>query len=228
MRTIKLSLLFLGIASFCGFASTIVNGDFETGDLSGWTSYATAYGPGTGTNGSCSGSLPCPIVTLFNTTGTGASDAAQFSVGLASGAFNSGDYEGGGIFQTVSLAPGTLNISLVWAVDNTFAFSNVDGGEFAFLLNGVVLNSIQAGSVGSSSIKMGSLSASTSVVTGGTYQIAVEITREFYSDDQLIQYVDNVTASGSATSTPEPSSFGFAVAGVALIFAYRPLRTVYR
>jgi hypothetical protein len=168
---------------------------------------------------------------LFDTTGTGASDAAQFSVGLASGAYNTADYEGGGIRQSISLSPGAFNVSLNWAADVTGTSSNSDGGEFAILLNGTVLAFYDTGTVYPGIVR-GPLSASTTISTGGTYQLAVEVTRNFYSTGLLTQYVDNVTTSGAATAggaaVPEPSDWELAVGGMVLIAGYRRWRTVCR
>ena len=231
MRTIKLCALAFGLAGAYAHAGVVVNGDFQTGNLTGWTSYTTAYGPGTGTNGTCAGSVPCPIVTVFDTTGTGASNAAQFNVGLATGTPGGSDYEGGGIVQNISLSPGAFNVSLDWAVDNLFTGTNSDGGEFTILLDGTALKFFDTGSVGSGAVVRGTLSVGTTIATGGTYQLAVEVTRPWTPAPDLTQYVDNVTTSGAATgggAVPEPSGWELAVGGMVLIAGYRRLRTVCR
>ena len=231
MRTIGLCALAFGLAGAYAHAGVVVNGDFQTGNLTPWTTYTTAYGPGTGTNGlTCAGSVPCPIVTLFDTTGTGASDAAQFNVGMVLGTPGGTDYEGGGIVQNILLSPGAFNVSLDWAVDNLFTGTNADGGKFTILLNGTVLAFYDTGRVYPGIVR-GPLSASTTISTGGTYQLAVEVTRNWYPSDLLTQYVDNVTTSGAATgggAVPEPSGWELAVGGMVLIAGYRRVRTVCR
>src|SRR4051794_15573680 len=77
-------------------AAAVVNGDFESGDLTGWTTFTTA-----------NGTLGTPAVVSFDTTGTGASRAAQFNVGENT---YTGVYEGGGIYQIVN-ATGLFTVS---------------------------------------------------------------------------------------------------------------------
>jgi hypothetical protein len=140
------------------------------------------------------------------------------------------DYEGGGIVQNILLSPGAFNVSLDWAVDNLFTGTNADGGKFTILLNGTVLAFYDTGRVYPGIVR-GPLSASTTISTGGTYQLAVEVTRNWYPSDLLTQYVDNVTTSGAATgggAVPEPSGWELAVGGMVLIAGYRRVRTVCR
>jgi hypothetical protein len=73
-------------------ADLITNGDFQTGTLAGWTVFTTS-------NGSDGAGLP--NVVSFNTTGGGASDAAQFNVGEIN--FDRTP-QGGGLSQTI-IAP---------------------------------------------------------------------------------------------------------------------------
>ncbi len=76
-------------------ANLLTNGDFQTGSLAPWTAFTT----GNGTNGA-----GFPNVVSFDTTGSGASLAAQFQVGEVT---FTGAQEGGGIFQSLTLAGGT-------------------------------------------------------------------------------------------------------------------------
>jgi hypothetical protein len=167
---------------------------------------------------------------LFDTTGTGASDAAQFNVGMVLGTPGGTDYEGGGIVQNILLSPGALNVSFNWAADNLFTSLNSDGGKFTILLDGTALNSFDTASVGAGAVVRGTLTASTTIGTGGIYQLAVEVTRDYQPSSALTQYVDNVTTSGAATggAVPEPSGWELAVGGMVLIAGYRRWRTVCR
>ena len=79
-------------------AAPVPNGDFETGDLTGWTTFTTA-----------SGTIGTPAVVSFDTTGTGASNAAKFNVGQRRRL--AGIPQGGGIYQSVNTAAGEFDVS---------------------------------------------------------------------------------------------------------------------
>jgi hypothetical protein len=74
-------------------AAIVTNGDFATGDFTGWTLFTTA-------NGSLGESEGLPAVTSFNVTGAGAQNAATFQVGEV---VPGSGQQGGGITQTVTL-----------------------------------------------------------------------------------------------------------------------------
>src|ERR1017187_10567273 len=93
----KVGILALAL-SVSAFGSIVFNGDFGTGDLTGWTVFTTA-------NGS-NGANPLPDVVSFNTTGAGASNSAQFNVGEVS---FTGIQAGGGLIQLVTLSAGEYN-----------------------------------------------------------------------------------------------------------------------
>jgi hypothetical protein len=177
-------------------AVSLINGDFETGDLTGWTVFTTTNGD----NGS-----GLPNVTSFNTTGSGASRSARFEVGQVSGS-GSPTPAGGGISQNVTLSNGILNL----AVD-VAAFSpgnNASGGIFTLLLNGAALNTFNTGAVNFNTTTRNNLTASTTV-SGGVYSIGIQITRPYGSGtgNTPYQYVDNFAISGSAANSaavPEP------------------------
>jgi hypothetical protein len=90
----KPAILF-GLLSFAivPLNAGLINGDFETGDRTGWTSFTTPTGTTSGIS---------PVVT-FPTSGVD-SLAAHFSVALNSGAPGGTDYQGCGIYQDVVLA----------------------------------------------------------------------------------------------------------------------------
>src|SRR5215469_11867190 len=89
LMAVLLGLLSNNAARADEISNLISNGNFATGDLTGWTPFVTANG----TNGS-----GLPVVVSFDTTGTGASNSAQFNVGEAD--FPVGVQQGGGISQT--------------------------------------------------------------------------------------------------------------------------------
>jgi fermentation-respiration switch protein FrsA (DUF1100 family) len=97
-----LALMFGGVErANAGF----INGNFGTGDLTGWTVFTTPNG----TNGTLNG-VPLPNVVSFDTTGTGATNSAQFEVGIFP--FHPPRTEqGGGLSQNVTLSAGSYIIT---------------------------------------------------------------------------------------------------------------------
>lgn len=186
-------------------AVSLINGDFETGDLTGWTTFTT-------TNGTLGSGFP--QVVLFDTANTGTpSNSAAFNVG----SFIFGNPAGGGILQNVNLFNGDLSVSADIAVLADFLIGNADGGLFELLLNGVVVDSHNFGFVATGITEFNVL-ADISGVTAGSYEIAVRITRETGStiNATLIQYIDNVVISGSAT-VPEPASAALALLALGVV-----------
>lgn len=168
-------------------AVDLINGDFATGDLSGWTVFTT---PG-GNNGP-----GLPNVVPFDTTGGGASNSARFQVGSG----------GGGITQDVTLFGGLLDISVDVAAEGLV--TNSDGGTFELLLNGTVVDSFVSLTISGGAIERDTLTASVPV-GAGVNSIGLRITRTFLnSSDSPLQYADNFVISGPATqpntSVPEP------------------------
>lgn len=83
----------------CAANAAVVNGDFATGDFTGWTTFTTS--------GGSLGPVDANTVTSFDVSGTGASQAARFQVGQSGGSFD----QGGGIYQSVVVGAGTLSVS---------------------------------------------------------------------------------------------------------------------
>src|ERR1051325_10193649 len=68
----------------------VTNGNFSTGDLSGWNIFTTS-------NGTANAGVS-PDIQSFDVTGSGVSLAARFNVGQVQPGIN---YEGGGIYQDI-------------------------------------------------------------------------------------------------------------------------------
>lgn len=128
--------LILGLGT-AAQATPLINGDFEAGNLNGWTTFTTVNGTlGTG----------FPNVVSFDTNNDSvATNSAQFRVGQVS--FQSGVYGGGGIYQMVSLGAGSLSISADIAALGGPVVSNLSGGLFELLLDGVLLDSHDFGRI---------------------------------------------------------------------------------
>jgi hypothetical protein len=190
-------------------AGLLINGDFETGNLSGWSVFTTSNG----NNGA-----GLPNVVPFDTTGSGASNAAQFVVGEAT---FTGVYEGGGISQTFSFGGGTLDLSADVAAycnyqGNSF---NASGGRFELLLNNIVVSTFEVDQIALGQTIRGQLSATETGLAAGSYTLAVRITRPYLNGIGVTpyEYVDNVNAADPPAVVPEPSTLSGA--GIAVFLS---------
>lgn len=192
-------------------AGLLINGDFETGDLTGWTTYTTF-------NGSLGSGLPA--VSLFNTTGSGTSLAAEFRVGeVAFTGFNSPEVGGGGIYQSFAAGAGKYILSADIAALGIF-FRNVDGGTFRLIFDGKTLDSFDIGAIEVTAVTRHRLSATLDGVSAGNHEIRIEMVRHFVSGNSApLQFLDNVSVSAPAPPAPEPSSMLGGVIGTAIVFS---------
>ena len=230
----------------------LINGDFQTGDLTGWTVFTT----NNGTNGSiftriydipqcsvkpllCYGDRPLPDVTSFDVTDNGVSESVRFNVGsnyINVDANGNLIGRGGGIIQEVTLSDGVLNISVdVAASTSVFSASNTSNnfsaGVFSLLVNGIVVSTYDPGSILNQQTLRSTLTASTNV-NAGNNSIGIQITRPFSYNAAIpvtpFQFVDNFTISGSATNSPavpEPFSvIGTLIGGAAALRMRKKLR----
>lgn len=197
MRLLLFALALFGPlpAARAGF----INGDFQTGDFTGWTTFTTAIG-----------SIGTPAVVSFDTTGSGASLAAQFQVGRTD--FLGSSQEGGGIFQSVVVStPGHFELSVDIAAEKTSERSNGEGGVFTLLLDGVAVDSHAFGPIAGNTTLRSSLGATVNL-SAGAHEFRVLITRPARAPDSLYQYVDNARFE-QLTAVPEPSSLALLSAG---------------
>lgn len=165
-----------------GSQNLVSNGDFETGDLTGWTVYQTANGE---TNEG---------VAMFDTTGSGASNAAEFNVGEVS---YQGTGAGGGIYQSFNAPAGPWEVSVVAIATCTYDVANMDGGLFELLVDGNVVDFHDFGFIDPTTVERATLSATGSFAVSGSHEIRIRITRPWTTDllpaeSTPYQYVDNV------------------------------------
>jgi hypothetical protein len=184
-------------------AASVSNGDFETGGLSGWTTFTTA-------NGALGNGLP--VVTPFDTTGAGASNAAKFNVGQAVfEGFGNTHPQGGGIYQSVTTGAGRFTISADTAASNQNALSsNSSCGLFELLIDGNVVASHDFGACDPSATVRFTLTATRLALTAGSHEIRVRITRPLttFAGSALragspLEYVDNVTLTSALPGSKE-------------------------
>ena len=200
-------------------ATLATNGDFQTGDFTGWTLFTNpdgligsdAYAGDLGNRTFPRPPKPAtPSVTSFNVTGSGASLAATFDAGKDTSSGTS--LGGGGIFQSINTAAGTLDVSLdiaVWVP----LFSNGDGGTFRVLVDGNELDSHAFGSIDtgfpdsiSGAIVRSSLNGSIALAAGN-HELRVSIERPYgNSIDSPLQYLDNITANLTPAPVPVPGA----------------------
>jgi hypothetical protein len=187
-------------------ANLVVNGDFATGDFTGWTLFTTANGTiGTG---------PEPDVSVFDVTGGGAQNAATFNVGEVN--FD-GTQQGGGISQMITTGAGTLDLSAAVAAFK-IAF-NADAGVFTLLLDGTPVASDDLGPINADQTLRATLTGDIAV-TAGVHDLEILVTRPYTTCGDGCtpnQYVTDISA--NMAMVPEPASWSMMILGTGLIGA---------
>ena len=208
MLKARQNIVSLVVVGFCLFlcsaanANLLVNGDFETGNLSPWTVFDTP-------NGNAGEALGFPTVQTFDVTGSGSSFAVAIAPGLNTCCVGTG---GGGVEQTFFLSQaGIVSATVDFASAIT---QNADAGTFSLLIDNVAVDSEALGGNFTNNILRGSLSGSIAV-GAGSHTVELEVTRGYiaFASD----YFDNasVTATSTTQAVPEPSSI--ALIGAALV-----------
>jgi hypothetical protein len=193
-------------------AAIVTNGDFATGDFTGWTLFTTPNGS-LGPSGS-----GLPAVTSFNVTGSGAQNAATFNVGDV--VFNS-TQQGGGLTQTVTLPGGPISFSANIAVTAPLSF-NFEGGVFNVLLDGMTEDTVDIGPIDSGAVIRNILSFTTTE-GAGAHTLEILVTRPFINDDITPdQFITNIEI---AAAVREPASLTLLAAGLLGFAAVRRWRS---
>jgi hypothetical protein len=178
-------------------AAIVTNGNFATGDFTGWTLFTTSNGS-LGLSGS-----GLPAVTSFNVTGSGAQNAATFQVGEVS--FD-GTQQGGGITQPVTLPGGSISFSASIASlgDTTLNSGNAEGGVFNVLLDGVTEDTLAIGAIGPNAVIRDTLSFSTTE-SAGAHTLEILITRPFQNGSAGMspdQFITNIAITSNVVPAP--------------------------
>lgn len=168
---------------------SLVNGDFETGGLSGWTVFTSA-------NGTLGGE-GFPSVLNCDTKGNGAvTRCARFKVGQRLYKGPGAKAEGGGFYQTVSLGEGqvTVTAEIAASYSSERHLRNLSGGSFELLLDNKVVDSHDFGSISAGATERSTLSGTASILAG-MHEIRVRITRQGVikaGTPTPTQFVDNI------------------------------------
>ena len=168
---------------------SLQNGDFESGDLSGWTVFTTLNGT--------LGDPNFPRIEAFDTTGNGeASNSLVIKVGQEEYQSRRAQYAGGGIWTTVRTGMG--NVVVTADVASTYSSPkdrrNLSGGMFELLFDGKILAEYDMGPIENGATKRFTLKGG-SFVLDGTHEIRLQVRRPFTSlphDHAPRQFVDNI------------------------------------
>ncbi|MCK4871644.1 MAG: PEP-CTERM sorting domain-containing protein [Phycisphaerales bacterium] len=159
-------------------ADMMTNGDFETGDLTGWTV--------TNWNGGSNGGTP---VLIYDIDGAG---PLADSYAMKCSAYKTAGTHGGiRLMQTVTLDAGVeYSLDLDWSI--YAGNSNSSGGRFRIIIDDEAIASYERGAVSGGASYYGELDATFTPTESRDYLVGVEITRK-YAATGVYQYVDNFT-----------------------------------
>ncbi len=174
---IALALMVVAVAAASG---VLTNGDFETGDLTGWGTYVTP-------NGVSAGGIN---VVHFQTTTTEVSGSQAVQMKIGQVVFTPGVREGAGISQSFSLASSAdVSVSANVAIQ---AHGWPIGGAalFELMIDDVVIDSFSAGPLAAWQIERDDLVAEVPL-SAGIHEIKLQVTQAYLAGASS-HYIDNV------------------------------------
>ena len=220
LRFIAATLFVPALALSQAHANSIVNGDFESGSLDGWTTYTTTNGRLVAGNESLS-------FDNFDVDGDGNSSLApQFRVGQIT--YADGVQAGGGIEQSFATAAGALSLSLDVAAyldPASTETANSFGGLFQVFIDGTLATSFDAASINNGQTISQHLTFD-EIVNAGVHDLKIQITRPSLNSNHFnavtgssmtpVQFVDDIVVDAPAP-VPEPSTTLMMTLGLAML-----------
>lgn len=166
------------------------NGDFETGDTTGWT---ITPGP--------NAAFAFDNVQSFDIDDDGPRKTTNaFALSVGQGSYEKDVYRHVDITQNLYLESGQgYQLSFDWAVKNFYSIDNFDGGVFELIVDGQALTSFDTKNVFTKSTETGSLSSTYTASRSGPHTVGVRIARRFpvpfpnASKPIQLQFVDNIS-----------------------------------
>ncbi len=163
----------------------LTNGDFETGDFTGFSLYETD-----------NGHVVSSVVSSNTVTNGATSYAAQIAPGVE-GTNDVGNPGGGGIFQGFVLQDGDLNVEIdVAAISSN---GNGDGGIIEVFFDDVAMASHDFGNLSPDVKEFSTLSFSLPNIEQGAHELRIQSTRE-YLTTSVYHQIDNIVLSGSSVA----------------------------
>lgn len=182
-------------------APILVNGDFETGSLSGWTTYTTVGGV-----------IGSPAVVSADVVSGITSLAARLQVGEVS--VDNSVTLGGGLSQTFSVSnSGMFQFQADVMAQGNPQYTNADGGSFSLLVDGASVASFASGQIVFGQQIRNTLSY-TGLLSAGNHTLSLQATRQWQnSENTPFQYFDNA----KVTAVPEAGAVEMVLAGIAMV-----------